>query len=155
MADTSQTLEERVRTALQTLIAMEAHLRAVQQYVQGLGFMARSFVERDITSSTGRGFGEWIAATARLKTSLTSLSSGTHTGAVATARQTLTDELPRLAALRGYLERVPQKIGMVPGAMLKPQQRGEVLAQLDQQAKALQALEEQLTSVFQAFQAAG
>jgi hypothetical protein len=153
MAETAQTLQEQARTAMQTLTSMEQQLRETHQQVQGLGFIGRGFVERDISSATGRGFGEWIAAAVRLRECLNPVASGS--GGATSARQILTDELPRLAALRGYLEKAPQKLNAVPGAVLKPQQRGEVLAQVGQQVQALQTLEGQLAAILQALPAAG
>jgi hypothetical protein len=149
MADTGESVQESARSALQTLTALEQQLQATQQRVKGLGFIARGFVERDINSATGRGFGEWIAAAGRLKSSLVPLASGPSGPAVTTARQTLTDEQPRLAVLRGYLERAPEKMNAVPAAVLKPQQRAEVLEQVSQQVKALQTLEQQLSGIAQ------
>jgi hypothetical protein len=53
------------------------------------------------------------------------------------------------------MEKAPQKLNAVPGAVLKPQQRADVLAELGQQVQALQTLEGQLAAVLQDLPAAG
>ncbi len=53
-------------------------------------------------------------------------------------------ERPRLAALRAYLERAPEKVGKVPGAVLKPAQRAEFLNEMSEQVAAIKSLEQYL-----------
>ena len=137
-------LDGRVRQAVATLEAMERELRSTQAQVQGLGFFARGFVERDISGATGRGFPEWIAATGRVRQALAPLGAGAPAPA---ARQTLAEELPRLARLRAYLQKAPDKVNMVPAGVLKPAQRSQFLAAVAEQTTQLQRLEAELAAI--------
>ena len=137
-------VQARARQAVATLEAMERELNDTHAQVQGLGFFARGFVERDISGATGRGFLEWIAATARVRQAIAPLAAGSQAPA---ARQTLADELPRLAKLRAYLQKAPDKVNMVPAGMLKPAQRSQFLVAVAEQSAQLGLLETALTAI--------
>jgi hypothetical protein len=125
---------------------MESQLRTTQADIQGLPFLARGFVERDIKSSTGRSLAEWAATSSRLYQALAPLASGSNEGAGAAATL-IRSELPRLATLRTYLQKAPDKINMVPAAMVKPQQRAEFLENVQREVEELQVLEDDLRSI--------
>ncbi|MDB5057587.1 MAG: hypothetical protein JWO59_1059, partial [Chloroflexi bacterium] len=122
---------------------MERQLRTTQAEVSGLGFFARGFVEKDIKGNTGRSFGDWITATERLRAAL----SAAQQGKPAEALRIIADELPRIASLRQYLQRAPQKINIVPAAVLKPQQRADFLQHVSAQEQSLQTLETKLQAI--------
>lgn len=136
--------DSRARQAVATLEAMERELKDTHAQVQGLGFFARGFVERDISGATGRGFPEWIAATAHIRQALAPIAAGKPAPA---ARQTLADELPRLARLRAYLQKAPDKVNMVPAGVLKPAQRSQFLAAVAEQTAQLGLLEAELAAI--------
>jgi|GEM_PF-1963805 len=153
MEDTADSaLDSKASKAVTTLEAMERELKDTQAQVQGLGFFARGFVERDISGATGRGFPEWIAATAQIRQALTPLAASKPAPA---ARQTLADELPRLAKLRAYLQKAPDKVNMVPAGVLKPAQRSQFLAAVAEQTAQLGLLEAELASITADLAAAG
>ena len=149
---TDNTSDGRARQAVATLEAMERELKDTQTQVQGLGFFARGFVERDISGATGRGFPEWIAATAQIRQAIAPLAAGSPAPA---ARQTLADELPRLARLRAYLQKAPEKVNMVPAGVLKPAQRSQFLAAVAEQTTQLGLLEAALAAIAADLAAAG
>lgn len=144
-----------VAATVAALKRMEGNLELTMREVQQLGFIARSFVERDISSATGRNFGEWRTAAAALRASLEQVQGAGSTTAVAPARRAIATELPRLRVLRTYLQQAPQKAAKVPGAVLKPQQRTEFLRIVQEQASGLDALESQLVSIDAALSQAG
>ena len=148
-------LQRQVQQAVARLQTMEGQLRSTQADVQGLPFLARGFVERDISSSTGRSFAEWIATSVRLRQALEPLAGTSGAAAPGAIRRTIGDELPRLAKLRAYLQKAPEKVNMVPSGLLKPQQRGQVLGQVQQQVAELQALEGELAAIADRLPGAG
>src|SRR5437870_3443104 len=89
-----------VTATVAALQRMEGDLETTQREVRSLGVIARSFVERDISSSTGRNFGEWLAAAASLRRSLSQVLEVQNDANVAAARRAITAELPRLRTLR-------------------------------------------------------
>jgi hypothetical protein len=147
MTQSADQLAAQIQETVNALSEMEHQLRATQSEVSGLGFFARGFVEKDISSNTGRSFGDWISATTRLRTTLSAAQQGQQ----ADARRAIQDELPRIASLRQYLQRAPQKINMVPAAVLKPQQRAEFLRHVSEQEQNLQSLETKLQAIANAF----
>ena len=110
--------------------------------VLNLGFIARTFVEKDFSGSTGRGLADWAKAGDSLAGVLDTASRDPQS--YARASQLIASERPRLASLRAFLERAPEKVGKVPGAVLKPAQRADLLREVGDQARALQALEQDL-----------
>jgi hypothetical protein len=140
-------LESQVVATVAALRRMEGDLETTKREVQSLGFIARSFVERDISSATGRNFGEWLSAAVSLRNSLQRLSGTADGASIDAARGAIAAELPRLRTLRAYLQSAPQKAAKVPGAVLKPQQRTEMLNILQEQTRGLVALESQLQSI--------
>jgi hypothetical protein len=144
VAAAQEDLQRQVQQTLERLQRLESQLRATQADIKGLPFLARGFVERDISSSTGRNLAEWIATSNRITQALAPLADGAPAGS---AGQVIQSELPRLEALRAYLQKAPEKAKMVPSAMLKPQQRTEFLEQLARQLEELQALEDDLRRV--------
>jgi hypothetical protein len=154
MPDEGNTLSDSLGEAAASLQQMAAQLKTIQAEVQGLGFFARGFVEKDISGATGRSLGEWVAAATALKAAIAA-ATNLDPQAIARARQTLTAELPRIAALRGYLQRAPQKVNAVPAAVLKPQRRAEFLDRVEQEQQELQALEGQLSALAEALASAG
>lgn len=151
MAETEQT-RQLARDTLGRLQAMEAQLRATQADVQGLPFLARGFVERDIKGSTGRTFADWIAAAVRVRQTLESVANGTGGAAAGTA---IGAELPQMAVLRGYLQKAPEKVNAVPAAMLKPPQRAHFVGRVQAQVADLQSLEVDLGRIVAALGSAG
>jgi hypothetical protein len=137
-------LRKQIEQTLQRLQHMEGQLRATQADVQGLPFLARGFVERDINKSTGRSLGEWAAASNRMYQALAPVASGAD---AASAASLIAAELPKLAGLRTYLQQAPEKVNMVPAAMLKPQQRTQFLGHVQQQVAELQVLENELRAI--------
>lgn len=146
MATPEGDLGGQVEQTLERLQRMEAQLRATQADVQGLPFLARGFVERDISGATGRSLADWAAATNRMYQTLAPLARGTGMGD-AGAASLIQAELPRLVALRAYLQKAPEKVNMVPAAILKPQQRAEFLGHVGRQVTELQALDGDLRSI--------
>jgi hypothetical protein len=120
-------------------------LRMVQGEVRKLGFIARAFVERDISGSTGRSLADWANAADALGTVLAAAASDPQRRAAAGAL--VAAERPRLATLRAYLERAPEKVNKVPGAVLKPAQRTQFLNEMSDQVAAVQSLEQRLARV--------
>ncbi len=120
-------------------------LRMVQGEVRKLGFIARAFVERDISSSTGRSLADWANAADALGKVLAAAASDPQRQAAAGAL--VAAERPRLATLRAYLERAPEKVNKVPGAVLKPAQRIQFLNEMSDQVAAVQSLEQHLARV--------
>ena len=147
MQDQPTTLQPHVAAATATIAKMEQQLRETQADLQKLPFFARAFVERDISSSTGRSFADWLPAAARLRGALEPLAGDPAPTQADAARRAIQDELPRLAKMRAYMTRVPEKINMVPGGMLKPQQRQGFLAHVEQQVLAVQTLEGELAAI--------
>jgi hypothetical protein len=143
MTASADALEAQILEATSALAQMEQQLRSTQAQVAGLGFFARGFVEKDIRGATGRSFGDWITAASRLRAVLSSTSKGQQPD----AKRAIEDELIRVAVLREYLQRAPQKINMVPAAVLKPQQRAEFLKSVASQEESLHALETRLRSI--------
>jgi hypothetical protein len=143
MASEPDELAANVRGATAALADMEKQLRTIQTKVSGLGFFARGFVEKDIKSATGRSFAEWIKAAERVRLSLENALGGNRTDAV----RAIADELPRVTVLRNYLRNAPKKINMVPAAVLKPQQRVDILHQVDLQDASLVALESKMQEI--------
>jgi hypothetical protein len=142
MAVEDEEQQSNLRAAADSLRVMTNRLRRIQSEVQRLGFFARSFVEKDISGSTGRSLAAWSTAAEVLATALASaVSDPARLGA---ALSLVAAERPRLATLRAYLERAPEKVGKVPGAVLKPSQRAEVLSEMDGQVAAIKALEQYL-----------
>lgn len=121
---------------------MTGRLKYIQTEVQGLGFIARTFVEKDFSSSTGRGLADWARAAEALAVALEAARDNPQ--ARPRAAQTIGAERPRLATLRAYLERAPQKVTMIPGGMLKPAQRADFLREVADQVRAVQEIERQL-----------
>lgn len=137
---------QRLEAVAQQLETLETQLRSLLGDVQKLPFLARGFVERDLSSSTGRSLPEWAAACRTMRQSLLqTIQAGSERHAVA-ARE-IDAELPRLAGLRTYLAGAPKKIKMVPAAFLKPQQQAAVLEQVARQVVELEALETQLRTI--------
>lgn len=155
MGEQDTALRQQAQQVVARLQTMEGQLRSTQADVQGLPFLARGFVERDISSSTGRSFADWIATSVRLRQLLEPLAETSGTAAPGVVRQTIADELPRLAKLRAYLQQAPEKVNMVPSGLLKPQQRGQVLGQVQQQVAELQALEGELAAIADRLPGAG
>jgi hypothetical protein len=143
MSASANALEVRIQETVAALGEMEQRLRTTQAQVAGLGFFARGFVEKDIRGATGRSFGDWIAATSRLRSVLSSISNAPHRE----AKRAIEDELSKVAVLREYLQRAPQKINMVPAAVLKPQQRTEFLQSVASQEQSLHALATNLKAI--------
>jgi hypothetical protein len=146
MTSSADNRAAQIEAAVTALSEMEQRLRTTQAEVSGLGFFARGFVEKDISNNTGRSFGDWISATSRLRIALSTAQQGQWND----ARRSIQDELPRVASLRQYLQRAPQKINMVPAAVLKPQQRADFLRHVSEQEQNLQALETKLRDIFSA-----
>jgi len=142
MAPTADELEALIRESQTALSEMEQQLRKTQAAVSGLGFFARGFVEKDISSATGRGFDNWIDAIVRLRDALLDAPafSPQHL-------KVLTDELPQVGVLRNYVQSAPQKMGKVPAAVLKPQQRAEFVQRVADQEAELRVLEAKLRSI--------
>ncbi len=140
-----------IQEATTALARMEQQLRSTQAQVAGLGFFARGFVEKDIHGATGRSFGDWITAASRLRAVLSAIPAGPP----ADTKRAIEAELTRVAVLRQYLQRAPQKINMVPAAVLKPQQRADFLKNVASQDQSLQALETQLQAIADALNTAG
>jgi hypothetical protein len=155
MAEGTQATADLLRSTLDEVGRMEQQLRLTQKEVQGLGFLARGFVQRDISSNTGRGYDEWIAAAGRLHATLTRILSGLPAVSSSADSKTIAEELRRLGTLRAYLEDAPKKVQMVPGAVLKPQQRGEFLGMVAQQVEALKGLEANLAAIERALGSGG
>jgi hypothetical protein len=131
-----------LKAAAAALVEMTNRLRRTQAEVQRLGFIARGFVEKDISGSTGRSLAAWATAAEALAAALNSaVSDPTRFGA---AQTLVAAERPRLATLRAYLERAPEKVGKVPGAVLKPAQRAEFLNEMSEQVTAVKSLEQYL-----------
>jgi hypothetical protein len=147
MAVDRSVLESQVMATVAALKRMEGDLENTKREVQNLGFIARSFVERDISGATGRNFGEWLSAASNLRASLERVQGEADGAAGTAARAAIATELPRIRSLHTYLESAPQKITKVPGAVLKPQQRTEILNTLQEQDRDLVALESQLLSI--------
>jgi hypothetical protein len=143
MTPSADDLAAQIQETVTSLSEMERQLRTTQAEVSGLGFFARGFVEKDIKSNTGRSFGDWITATERLHSAL----SAAQQGQPADALRVIADELPRIALLRQYLQRAPQKINIVPAAVLKPQQRADFLRHVSDQEQSIQALETKLQAI--------
>jgi hypothetical protein len=142
MAVEDEEQQSNLRAAADSLRIMTDRLRRIQSEVQRLGFFARSFVEKDISSSTGRSLAAWGTAAEALATALASALS--DPARLVAALSLVAAERPRLATLRAYLERAPEKVVKVPGAVLKPSQRAEVLSEMDGQVAAIKALEQYL-----------
>lgn len=147
MQDQPTTIQARAAAATTTIAAMEQQLRETQADLQKLPFFARAFVERDMSSSTGRSFADWLSGAARLRGALAPLAGDPAATQADAARRAIQDELPRLATLRAYMTKAPEKVNMVPGGMLKPQQRQDFLAHVQQQAQAIQTLEGELAAI--------
>jgi len=148
---------EALRAALETTAGsvrvMTANLKRTQAEVQNLGFIARTFVEKDFSGSTGRGLADWAKAADTLAGVLDSASRDPQT--YGRAAQAIAAERPRLASLRAYLERAPEKVNKVPGAVLKPAQRADFLREVGDQARALSALEQDLARLAEGLASAG
>ncbi len=144
-----------VAATIAALKTMESNLALTMREVQQLGFIARNFVERDITGATGRNFGAWLSAAAALRANLERVQEAGGSTGVAPARQAIATELPRLRVLRSYLHKAPEKVSKVPGAVLKPAQRTEFLRIVQEQVNALDALESQLVGIDAALSQAG
>ena len=147
MQDQPTTMQARASAATATIAAMEQQLQETQADLRKLPFFARAFVERDFSSSTGRSFADWLSAAARLRGALTPLTTGPAPAGADPARRAIQDELPQLAKLRAYMTKAPEKVNMVPGGMLKPQQRQSFLEHVEQQARAIQTLEGELAEI--------
>lgn len=145
MADQSAEIQQHAQQALQTLDTMEQRLRQTQQDVQKLPFLARGFVERELKSATGRSFNDWLAGSTQLRRALSPLLSA---GAAAvSARTAIEDELPRLASLRTFLQKVPERANSVPAAILKPAQRAEFVGRVQEQTAGLGQLDSELRAL--------
>ncbi|HVA91405.1 MAG TPA: hypothetical protein VNL71_16360 [Chloroflexota bacterium] len=149
----TEALRSTLESTAQAVRAMTVRLKRTQAEVQGLGFIARSFVEKDISGSTGRSLADWAKAADTLASVLDAASRDGQ--AQGRATQAITAERPRLAALRAYLERAPQKVNMVPGGMLKPAQRADFLREVGDQARAIQALEQDLARLAEGLASVG
>jgi hypothetical protein len=147
MAEDTEKLTALISETVAALTDLEGRLHLVQARVSGLGFFARGFVEKDVSGATGRTFGDWVSACERLRGKLASA----RVPSMGEARALILEELPRVAVFRQYLLRAPQKITMVPTAVLKPQQRGELLDQVERQGESLQRLEALLQRVAGSF----
>jgi uncharacterized protein YoxC len=139
-------LQQRLDGVAQQLQDLESQLRSLVGEVQKLPFLAKAFVERDVSSATGRSLVEWAAACRKMQQSLLQAGTGEAVGRTA-AVQEIDAELPRLAGLRTYLANAPQKMKMVPAALFKPQQQAAVLEQVNQQVAQLDTLETQLRNI--------
>ena len=143
MTPGAHALATHVQESVAALADMEQQLEATQAEVTGLGFFARGFVEKDISGATGRGFGDWIKAAGRLRAALCTIQTASR----AESARTIADELPRIAQLRTYLQSAPEKINKVPAAVLKPQQRSEILQHVSKQEAGLGSLETKLQAI--------
>jgi hypothetical protein len=143
MAGGADTLAVNVQRAVAALADMELQLGTIQSKVVGLGFFARGFVEKDIKSATGRSLGEWVKAAERVRR----LLEGASNGGAGEALRAIGEELPRVAVLRNYLREAPKKINGVPAAVLKPQQRAEILRHVSLEDTSLQELEVTLREI--------
>ena len=141
--------DDQQRASLEAAVAavreLTSRLRQVQGEVQRLGFIARAFVERDISSSTGRSLADWTKAADALGSALAAAPADPQSRARAAAL--VAAERPRLATLRAYLERAPEKVNKVPGAVIKPTQRAQFLKEMSEQVAAVQSLEQHLARV--------
>lgn len=149
----AEALPAALETTAGSVRVMTAHLKRTQAEVQNLGFIARTFVEKDFSGSTGRGLADWVKAAETLAGVLESASRDPQ--AYRRASQAIAAERPRLASLRAYLERAPEKVNKVPGAMLKPAQRADFLREVSDQASALAALEQNLARLAESLASAG
>ncbi|MGH2387911.1 MAG: hypothetical protein ACRDIE_06860 [Chloroflexota bacterium] len=149
--------DDRQRANLEAAAAavreMTGRLRKTQAQVQRLGFIARGFVEKDVSGSTGRSLADWAKAGDALGAALAAAPADPQSQARAGAL--LAAERPRLATLRAYLERAPEKVSKVPGAVLKPAQRAEFLQEMSEQVAAVQSLEQHLARIAASLPAAG
>ena len=146
-------VQANLESTLTSVRSLTERLKQTQARVQSLGFIARGFVEKDISGSTGRSLPEWAKAAESLSAMLA--AAGNDAQARARAAQAIAAERPRLAALRAYLERAPEKVGKVPGAVLKPAQRADFLREVGDQARAIESLEQQLAELAEALASAG
>lgn len=153
MALDAEALRAALETTAGSVRVMTANLKRTQAEVQNLGFIARTFVEKDFSGSTGRGLAEWAKAADTLAGVLDAASRDPH--AHGRAAQAIAAERPRLASLRAYLERAPEKVSKVPGAVLKPAQRADFLREVSDQASALAALEQDLARLAEGLASAG
>jgi hypothetical protein len=151
MTSSTDALATHLQQCVAALADMESKLLATQAEVNGLGFFARGFVEKDIRGATGRSFGDWVKAANRLRSELSAALNGDTSRTV----MAIADELPRIDVLRQYLQRAPQKINLVPAAMLKPQQRTEILQHVRQQEDGLLSLETLLRTISDSLRQAG
>ena len=131
-----------LEAAAAALHEMTGRLRRIQEEVRQLGFIARGFVEKDVSGSTGRSLADWAKAADALGAALGSAIS--DPSRLGSAQALVAAERPRLATLRAYLQRAPEKVGKVPGAVLKPPQRAKFLNEMSEQAAAVQSLEQRL-----------
>ncbi len=153
MRQDAEALRSAMEITAQAVRAMSIRLKRIQGEVQALGFIARSFVEKDISSSTGRSLADWARAADTLASVLDTASRDEQ--AQGRATQAIAAERPRLAALRAYLERAPQKVGLVPGAVLKPAQRADFLREVGDRTRAIKALEQDLARLAESLASAG
>ena len=153
MTELTDDLRQRIEATAQKVQAMEGQLRSIQADVHKLPFLARGFVERDISSSTGRSLGEWAAASQRMHQALSNVVQ-TGAGGLGGLKSAIATELPKLGVLRAYLAKAPDKVGAVPAAVLKPQQRGRFLELVQAQVTQIVALEGDLGAIAQSIQAA-
>jgi hypothetical protein len=149
----AEALHAALETTAGAMRVMTTRLNSTQAEVRNLGFIARTFVEKDFAGSTGRGLADWAKAADALAGVLEAASRDPHT--YGRAAQAIAAERPRLVSLRTYLERAPEKVSKVPGAVLKPAQRADFLREVGDQARALQALELDLARLAEALPSAG
>lgn len=146
MAELSQDARSRIDAVVDQVHTLEDQLRKIQAEIKGLPFLARGFVERDISSSSGRNLTEWTVASQKMQQALSRAAQGVDADGRSLAA-TIAVELPKLASLRNYLSSAPQKVDKVPAAVLRPQQRAQFLEQVQQQVAQIRGLESALGAV--------
>jgi len=76
MAELSQDARSRIEAVVDQVHTLEDQLRKIQAEIKGLPFLARGFVERDISSSSGRNLTEWTAASQKMQQALLDIRAG-------------------------------------------------------------------------------
>lgn len=136
-------------TAKTTLSANERAVKELSRDIGSMPFVVRGFVSSTISSGTGQDIGGWVKTISDLTLDIDDAQDAIESvrlrgsvdqddrAVLSTTVQHARGEQAGMERLADFLESAPGKIRTVPPGILPPDKRDEMVAMLDEQARAV------------------